>query len=154
MIDREAFKAGWYGILLRFGVEFHKDQAAAYYEYLSPQMETGDFLQAAQAIWATAKWFPRPVDFVLIGTAGEWSDVLKVAELYRPPDAGWVVYWGSLSKRSQDACRNLGGLTVVRRLYERDPIKLKQEWEKAFEQVVTREALALPTPRSQLAALS
>lgn len=126
----------------------------AYFEYLGAQMDTDGFIAAARVLWATSRFFPRPVDFVLAGTAGEWPTVVRAVEEYTPPRADWLEHWEQLSDRSRAACHRLGGLAAMRKAYERDTLRLKAEWERAYEQEISAEVLALPSPgqRKQIAA--
>jgi hypothetical protein len=151
VIDPSEFKHVWDQLCVRFGQTNDAEAAAAYLEYLTDQMETGQFIQAARALWATNRWFPRPADFVLVGAAREWKLVIQAAEAYVPPNWSWQTPWSQLSKRAQEACKALGGMTTVRTLWEKDVSKLKHEWERAYEQEAAAEVLALPAvPMRQL----
>jgi hypothetical protein len=114
VIDPSEFKHVWDQLCVRFGQTNDAEAAAAYLEYLTDQMETGQFIQAARALWATNRWFPRPADFVLVGAAREWKLVIQAAEAYVPPNWSWQTPWSQLSKRAQEACKALGGMTTVR----------------------------------------
>jgi hypothetical protein len=144
MIQRAKFAEAWKHLCGRFNRPDDPQQAAAYYEYLTDEMDTDEFLQAARALWSGARFFPAPADFVTVHAQGEWPLVMEVARGYSPPAWEWVTHWKNLSPRSQAACKRLGGVDVVRALYERDPMKLKAEWEKAYEQALTADVLALP----------
>lgn len=137
MIDRDAFKRTWAQLCARFGKQSDPQQAVAYYEFLTEQLDTQAFIAAARAIWATSTWFPRPVDFVLVIAAGEWRLVLEAVGKYAPPDAAWLTAWEALSERSRAACKQLGGLSAMRTIYDRDVLRLKSEWERAYEQEVS-----------------
>lgn len=146
MIDKAAFKQGWRNLSARFGKEINADQAAMYYDYLSQVMETDEFLQACNAIWATAKWFPRPADFLNVRAASEWPIVLRCANEYRPPDATWFETWKLLAPRSQAAVKRLGGIDAVKEQLARNSLKIKEAFLAAFEEEATAEVLALPAP--------
>lgn len=146
MIDREAFKGGWKYLLTRFNKEWDQAQAKAYYDYLSELMDTEDFLVSCRAVWATAKWFPRPADFLTVRAGSEWPLVLKAAEEYRPPDASWFETWKQLSPRAQAAVKRLGGIDHVRDQLGRSSLKLREAFLAAYEEEATAEALALPAP--------
>jgi hypothetical protein len=154
MIDKEAFKQAWRRLAVRFRHEIgdasgpaSADSAAMYHEYLSELMDTEAFLAAAQAIWATAKWFPRPADFLTVSAAAEWPLVLQAASEYRPPDATWHQTWQRLTPRTQDVVRRLGGIDAVRAQMERSTLKLREAYLAAYEEGATAEALALPAPK-------
>jgi hypothetical protein len=152
MIDPEAFNRAWAAICTRFGREVDDDQAGMYFDYLDDQMSTAAFLQAARGVWATARYFPRPADFLLIGASGEWALVLTAAAGFCGPEWKWVESWKRMSPRCQEACKSLGGMDAIRALMEKDLIKLKLEWERAYEQATTELALALPMPEPKLLA--
>ena len=146
MIDPTQFHAAWEGLCTRFGKEPDPRQAGAYLRYLSEQMTTEQFLQSVRALWATAKWFPRPADFLLIGAASEWHLVLRCLEGFHPPDFPWAETWRELSPRAQSACIALGGIPGMKPQAEKDTIRLKSAWETAYEQAAASAALALPAP--------
>jgi hypothetical protein len=155
MIEQQTFSRAWKRLCTRFGRTVDADEAADFHEYLSARMSTPEFLAAAQSLWATAKWFPRPADFVLVDASGEWRRVLEAVSRYSPPDAAWVKPWDALSERAQAACRQLGGLSAMRAIYERDVLRLKAAWETEYERLVGQEAIALPPgeqPRARPAA--
>lgn len=146
MIDRADFANAWKHLCGRFRRRNDPAQAAAYYDFLADQMDTAEFLQAARALWATARYFPRPADFVLVAGAAEWPTVLRAVAEYTPPHGQWHQHWRELSPRAVEACRRLGGIEGMRAAYERDVLRLKTEWERAFEQATADAVLALPAP--------
>jgi len=153
MIDQAAFIRAWRHLCTRFGRKVDADEAAEYLDFLDGQLDTDSFLAAARVLWATAKWFPRPADFVLVGAAGEWRLVLEAVDRYAPPDTAWLKPWGALSDRSREACQQLGGLAAMRAVYERDVLRLKAAWEAAYEQEVGLEAAATLLPAERVPAL-
>lgn len=145
MIDRKEFLNVWAHLCTRFGRQNDADQAAAYFEFLSEQMDTEPFINAARGIWATSRFFPRPADFLLLEASSEWQIVLQAVGEYTPPHGEWHKHWKLLTPRSVDACRSLGGISSMRLMYERGDIpRLKAEWERAYEQCTTDAVLALP----------
>jgi hypothetical protein len=147
VIEREEFTEAWAHLCDRFGREPDPRQAHSYLKFLDESgMDTPAFLVAARTIWATAKWFPRPADFLLVGAAGEWSTVLGAVSAYNPPEAGWVEHWRALSPRALAACNALGGIAGMRAIYDRDVLRLKAGWEQAYEQETAAAVLALPAP--------
>lgn len=151
MIDRKEFLKAWQAIEERFGRTPDPKMAAMYLAFLTEQMETAEFLAAARTIWATAKFWPRPADFLTLGPAGEWPIVVRCIDGFRAPDWPWVKPgpdgelspWHSLSERSRAACRQMGGMDVLKATYERDPIRAKTEWERALEQTTADAVLQL-----------
>jgi hypothetical protein len=151
VIDRAEFLRAWGHIVARFNRPDDPQQAAAYYGFLSEQMDTAGFLSAARALWATAKWFPRPADFLLLSAQCEWDIVLSAVEEYTPPHGRWHRHWIRLTPRAMEACRRLGGVSAMRPVFEHDVLKLKAAWEQSYEQAIAEEALALPgTPSNSL----
>jgi hypothetical protein len=88
MIDPRVFRDEWRRLLARFGREWDRDQAKAYHEYLSPRMETAAFMASARSLWVSAKWFPRPADFLFLEASGDWEHVLRALDLCTPPEWG------------------------------------------------------------------
>ena len=144
MIDKDEFKQAWRRLCHRFGKEVNPQVAAAYYEFLNEALETGVFLSAAQVIWATAKWFPRPADFLTVGIGGEWDLVQRCMELADKKQA-WHVDYALLSDRGRAACKALGGIHEMIPVRNKDTIRLKMAWEQAYEQATAATVLALPS---------
>jgi hypothetical protein len=151
MIDPAEFQTVWRHLLTRFGKTYDAGQAAAYLDYLSPEMDTDTFKAAARSLWATAKWFPRPADFLLVRAAGEWRTVIDCMAGCAHPDFAAMQKpdgaWWRLSDRARDACVALGGIPGMKLANERNSLALKTAWEKAYEEATATRALALPAPR-------
>lgn len=147
MIDKAEFKTAWRRLLVRFGkAEVNADQAMMYYHYLSELMTTEEFLRACQAVWATAKWFPRPADFLTVAAGSEWPRVISCMEAHHPPDFGWAEMWKELSPRTRAACLRLGGIASMKEQANRGMVKLREAFLAAYEEEATAQALALPAP--------
>lgn len=144
MIDKGEFMRAWEHLSARFGRESNAGQAAAYYGFLNDQMDTPAFLQAARALWATAKWFPRPADFLLLSASGEWGLVLDAVKSCHPPEWRWTEPYGRLSDRARSACDALGGIHAMVPVYNKDVLRLKAAWEAAYEQATAEHVLSLP----------
>jgi hypothetical protein len=141
VIDNTEFKRAWTAIVDRFGKEFNPKIAAAYYEFLSPQMDTETFLAAARTVWASAKWFPRPADFLTAGVGDEWRRV----DVWMDPSLTAVERdekWRALSARTRETVKRLGGLDAMRGV--KDVLRLKSAFEQTYEQAMASEVLALP----------
>lgn len=152
MIERAEFMRAWEHLCGRFGRDPDPGQAAAYYGFLSEQMETESFLRAARTLWATAKWFPRPADFLLLEASGEWRCVLAAIEACHPPDWRWMDHVREMSPRGQAACDSLGGIHAMKIIHDKDVLRLKTAWDAAYEQATAETVLALPAPdRKRLA---
>lgn len=148
MIEQARFFEVWGHLCKRFGRDADPVQGAAYFEYLTEVMDTEAFVVAARALWASARFFPSPAEFLTVQAAAEWPLVQECVKECHPPEWKWSEAWKGLSPRAQQACRNLGGVHTMRITYERDPLKLKTAWESEFAQVATAEVLALPAARA------
>lgn len=150
MIELHTFSRAWDRLRARFGRPTDPDEAADYHAYLSAQMDEPQFLAACQVLWANARWFPRPVDFVLVGATGDWRLVLLAMDGYAPPAWSWVGPWNTMTARSREACLALGGIEGMRAVREQGRLlALKAAWEQAYEQVAASEvlqAIAQPEP--------
>jgi hypothetical protein len=142
MIDLDIFEEEWTALAGRFGKANDKEQGAAYYVFLSERMQTEDFVAAARTLWADARWFPRPVDFLLVGTSDHWRTVLQCMDLSYEKKA-WHEEYANLPQRARDACMALGGVPQMKYMYDKDSIRTKTEWERAVEQTTSGEVLRL-----------
>lgn len=148
MINRAKFAEVWAHLCTRFNRANDAHQAAAYHEFLSEQMDTPAFVAAARAIWVSNTYFPSPAEFVMVQAQGDWPLVLDCAKGFHPPDWPWVAHWRQLSPRGQAACKHLGGMDVVRALYEKDVTKLKANFERAFSETLQTDALQPALPKA------
>lgn len=148
MIDRDEFKNTWAHLCERFRRPNDTKQSAAYYVFLNEQMDTGEFLKAARAIWATSKYFPRPADFLLVSAGNDWRHLLAAIEECKPPEWSWKKHYDQLSDRARSACEQLGGIHAMRTVFDKDVLRLKSAWERAYEQAAADAVLALPPPRN------
>lgn len=142
MIDKKRFLDAWAQICGRFGRPTDANQAAAYYEHLSPVLDTETFVHAARAMWVGAKYFPRPADFLTTAADDDWRHVLEAVASWRPPDTAWVEHWNRRSPRAIAACRRLGDIGTLRALYDRDILRLRTAFIEAYEGEAVGEILA------------
>jgi hypothetical protein len=148
VIDRDTFDQVWASLEDRLNRKHSVDTHTMYYAFLTPQMDTAEFLAAASALWAGATWWPRPVDFILAAARGEWTLVQEAAEAHYGPDwpavngypDGRRAPWPLVSERSKEAVRIVGGIAAVRAACEKDPVRAREAWEKALEQVAAEAA--------------
>ncbi len=150
MIERSEFGRAWKHLCERFGRANDPQQAAAYFGFLSEAMDNEEFTRAARTLWATARFFPRPADFLVVAANKEWLKVLQAVELYTPPQAEWLEPWRSLTPRARQACDRLGGIAGMRQIFDKDVLRLKEAWEKSYEQTSANEVLALAAPSRPL----
>lgn len=141
MIDKRQFLDVWAQLCGRFGRPVDAKQAAAYYENLSPVMDTPQFLVAARSLWAGAKYFPRPADFLTVAASADWQHVLDAVSSWRPPDTAWTEPWKRRSPRAVAACRRLGDVTTMRAIYDRDVFRLRTAFMEAYEEEAVGEIL-------------
>lgn len=149
MLDKTQFAKTFALLAARFGKDFG-DQAgplsAGYFTYLDAcGLSDVDLERAARAIFATHKFFPRPADFLCAHLASEWAVVLDALDACRPPDYGWAPYFKILSGKGRNACLALGGIPTMREIADKDLVRLKQAWERAYEQATEQQAMALPS---------
>lgn len=142
MIDKKVFHREWVPLAARFGKEENVGQEAAYWAFLNPLMGDEEFTAAARTIWATAKWFPRPADFLLVNAAAEWAGVMECMERSGRLHA-WHEQYAALPERARKACMALGGVPILKTLHDKDPIRAKTEWERALEQATAGEVLQI-----------
>ncbi len=147
MISRELFLGHWQRICRRFGRTFDAGNlrdAEDYLDFLGPRMSDEEFDEAARAVWATAKWFPRPADFLGVQAANEWRTVLELATNFN----GDV--WAQLTTAAKLATEALGGTAGIREA--RDVGRMRERWIDAYEQEVQAEAAVRRLPDGRRAA--
>lgn len=64
MIDENVFKREWAVICDRLNRTPSRATAARYYQVLSRRMNTEQFVAAAEHVFATARYFPTPAEFL------------------------------------------------------------------------------------------
>lgn len=143
MIPRETFLEHWRRICRRFDRTFDRanlEDAEGYLEFLGPRMSAEEFDEAARAVWATAKWFPRPADFLGVMAGQEWRTVLALSADF---DAE---AWAELTTAAKLATESLGGTAAIRE--SRNVERMRSAWIDAYELEVQAEAsvLRLPAP--------
>lgn len=152
MIDLTAFNDAFRSLSTRFGRAYDANQAAAYHEFLDDHLDTPQFQAAARTIWATAKWWPRPADFLMVGSGDEWHRVTLWMDPAASPQKR-DEHWGALSTRAQTAVKRIGGLEALQGLSGKDALRVKAAWEAAYEQATASAVLSLPLPKTGLRAL-
>lgn len=145
MIDRETFLWHWKRICRRFGKKFDQQNltdAEDYLAFLERRMPTEEFEEAAQAVWATAKWFPRPADFLRVQAGREWRTVLELVAAWDKPT------WAGLTTNARLATEAVGGLTSIGAA--KDVGRTMTLWLDAYEREVQADAAVLPDTRPTL----
>ena len=127
-LAKGSFLREWERIARRFGRKLDAGSltdAEDYYRFLSVRMTAEEFLLAAEALWATSKWFPTPAAFLTVGAAGEWRKVLGMAR-----DRYSVDEWHTLSTQAKLACEACGGLDGMGQATNIQ--KLREGWMEAY----------------------
>lgn len=133
-IPRQLFLEHWKRICRRFGRGFDEGNLADaedYLVFLDGRLTAEEFVDAARAVWATARWFPRPADFLGVMAGHEWRTVLEVAGNW-DPDA-----WAELTVAAKLATEAVGGTAGIREA--RDVPRLRAAWLDAYEREVKAE---------------
>lgn len=160
MIDSAKFWPEWQRICKRFGRTAEASEAGDYLEYLDAcGLDTQQAVEAARMVWATARFFPRPSDFLQGEAAAGWTLIQEYAHrqfaphnLSAPAPAELASQLReAIPSRSRAAILALGGYRVVHEA--RDLPKIRREYFDAFEQVVVEETMVprLKAPETQLA---
>jgi len=137
MLDEAIFAKAWAMLKERFHTEASEDQTRAYFAYLRNRITTEEFREAAATVWATNRFFPRPVDFLIVGASREWGLLLRAANSFNPPSQVDLAPWDALSTRTHDAIRASGGRLAVRDAIQKNPIQFRQRFVEAFEMAAT-----------------
>lgn len=156
MIDRGVFGQAWKRLEDRWGKQA-QGMARDYLAFLSPLMDSDEFVAAATAVWATREFFPRPADFLIVQRDGAYRDAVSVsmeakeARRMGVSATNWPDRYRALSKFARFAIEAVGGVHII----ALDPAKVRRDWFLAYEEAVCTVAMAqaaLPAER-QTAAL-
>lgn len=128
-LSKSVFLMHWQRLARRFGRKLDDGclaEAEDYYAFLSHRMTAEAYVVAAQTLWATAKWFPRPSEFLTTGAAKEWRLVLAMAQ------NGWDrEVWaglGDAAKLATESCGGLSGMGATTNV-----LKLMEAWMASYE---------------------
>lgn len=131
-LTKTVFLSEWERLARRFNRKLDEAslaEAEDYFRFLSHRMSAGDFLTASHTVWATAKWFPRPSDFLTTNAAQEWRVVLSMAQDGYDKDT-----WGALSQSARHSTEACGGLTGMGASV--NVMRLRDAWMDAYEREV------------------
>lgn len=109
MIDRTAFAGAWKRLCRRFNRPVEADELAEWYAYLSPRLETEEFLAAAQKLWASREFFPRPDDFLKAVRPSQEAEAASQWELCLQVMAGERGVLERMTPAGQKTVALLGG---------------------------------------------
>lgn len=139
----------WSRLCRRFGRQFSNEEAADYLAYLEARgMTTETALGAAEAVWATREFFPRPADFLAGEATAGWVAILEFAEKWTRHLSGddARALLAAIPERAKRALDALGGMDVVRNA--KDLSRTRRDYFEAFDRALmgesTREALLPP----------
>ena len=135
MIEPAVFLTHWKRICRRFDRVFDAEnvsESGDYLDFLSARMSTEDFDEAARSVWATARFFPRPADFLSVQAGHEWRTVLEMATNFDRET------WGQLTTAAKLATEAVGGTDGIRA--SRELVKLRAAWLDAYEREVQAES--------------
>ena len=134
MIEQRVFLDTWKALCRRFGRSRDNEEALEHHAYLSGAMTTSEFVKSARHVWATREFFPRPADFLIVAGGLEWAELIRIRAKDAAQTRPWAnAYEQALSDRGRAAVKLLGGLDIVVGLYERDPIRARNEFLSAYE---------------------
>ena len=136
MIQRTTFVDHWERICRRFRRPFDEmnmQDAEDYFAFLNEHMEQDEFVGAAQAVWATAKWFPRPSDFLAVRAGMEWRKVLEMVQRFDNAT------WRGLSQAARLATEAVGGTTGI--AGATNVVRIRQAWLESYERELEAKSL-------------
>ena len=117
----------------RWNRELSGEEAAQYRSFLSMHgMGDEEIKSAAVALWATARFFPRPVDFLLYRRRNAWAKAVEAATTFLPPmDSGtWTELEDELTRQT---IHELGGISSLKRAIGRDAIATRRSFMEVYE---------------------
>lgn len=139
-IDVPRFREVWEVLCDRWGRQCDDRESAFYYKWLLQRgMDYEGFVAAAETLWATKQFFPRPVDFLLVAAGREWGRVITL--LGTAGETERIESYNALSQRAKDALNLLGGSEGLNRLAVP---RAREAFLESFASVVTAEALVDP----------
>lgn len=144
MIERETFKATWARLCRRFGQDNDPEMASEFFVYLAQRLDTEGFLAAAQAVWSTSRFFPRPADFLAVRQAADWALVQEAIAGFHGPDWPWAAVWKLVSELGREATTAVGGVEGLAQFSANELLHAKREWDRAYEGALVTDAVALP----------
>lgn len=145
MIDPAAWYLIWGRLCRRFNREVNPEEAGDYLAYLEKAgMNTASVTAAAEAVWATREFFPKPADFLSGEATIGWRAIQEWGRDYHREigGAGADALMARIPARAKEAINAIGGLHLVKTI---DPAKmpmLRKQYMEAFASVVVEESVA------------
>lgn len=156
MIDVGAFIVIWTRLCRRFGRTVDNDEALDYLAYLEKAgMDTASVSAAAEAVWATREFFPKPADFLSGEAAIGWTAIQYHATHYHRETSGDDAreLLARIPPRALAAIKALGGLDIVKQTGRDRVPRLRKDYFEAFASVVIEESVAPTSIRIKAGAL-
>lgn len=113
VIDQNVFKQAWALLSERFGREQSDILMKAYYDDLSPDMDTESFRRAVRHVFRNREFFPRPIDFIDAVRPDVEAEALGQWEL-APAAVHDANARGRLTKEARRVIDLIGGFDVFR----------------------------------------
>lgn len=138
MISEETFIGGWEMLCERFGHDLEESipEAQRLHDYLNQMgVEDEGFLLAVRRIWATARFFPRPADFLQDECAAAWDAVEEWAWSLRPNEPSPTPVPSPAVLR---ALNTVGGIDAVKDTRGPHRNTLRKAFFEAYEAELTR----------------
>lgn len=153
MIDERHFQQVWRNFASRWPKQRDDVELAyLYFRFLAPRLTNGTFEQAAMQLWASASFFPRPIDFLLSEVDQDYQHACAAARLFNAMGEGALAYKAKLELMSpigQSAVESIGGIITLRQKWEQHKLT-EAEWRSFYERRVIAatkyEAAALLAP--------
>lgn len=147
MIDATEFRAAWVLLCERFNREASDLLMQAYYDDLSPEMDTESFKAACRHVFRHREFFPRPADFLEAGKPDVNAEALAQWETVQQVMSGNDEPYHSLNPEAKRVIKLIGGVGTLRNTdLDRIPFVRREFFElygRAAE-VARREAKLLP----------
>ena len=98
----------------RFGRTPDTEEARMYGAYLdSCGLTVDEAVAACRSLWATARFWPRPADFLEVTAEREWAKVLYLSQRHGS-DPEYRAVWDTLTLDAKDAIGSLGGIHTLK----------------------------------------
>jgi hypothetical protein len=142
MIDRDVFAEVWAKLCRRFGRKVDPAEISDYLGYLDGSgLTTEAFVAAAEAVWATREFFPRPADFLAGESLTGWRALCELATTNQYEPEKIIAARSKVPPRAFKALTAIGGTDLIREA--RDLSYVRREYLSAYEAQVQEEAMGL-----------
>lgn len=143
-VTPEEFFELWCGLCRRFRREPENLEAMMYLEYLDVRLGAEQVREAVRSLWASAEFFPRPVDFVLAAHADVVTRLRKAAAMWQQnPQSSWALSLGS-DGITLAVLGAIGGIGQVQALAQVGAQVMRREVEATILEVLADDARREP----------